>query len=195
MERLAFGGFLFPRCLGLGFVLELVLGDEGRRSEAASPGWRLSWGGISQESCPKGAPALTRSPQLQTYTRVCSREPGSNGKTSLAWFSPLQPSFWEQGMLLHLEGNSRSLLPSFHCSNNAPSSAAFSPPALFSPAQKAKPRRLLLNAQGLWTDLSPEPGGSCFPPAAWPRRLEGRFGAQPGSLPYSATWVVYKHNC
>lgn len=53
----AFGRFLFLRCLGLGFVLELVLGDEGCRSEAPGPCWRLSQGGMSQERSPKGLAA------------------------------------------------------------------------------------------------------------------------------------------
>lgn len=96
----AFRGFLFLCCLGLGFVLELVLGDEGHRSEALGPSWRLSWGGISQEKSPEGLTALSRSPQLQIRSGGCSRELGSNGKTSMAWFSLLQPSSWEQGMLI-----------------------------------------------------------------------------------------------
>ena len=124
----AFGGFLFLCCLGLGFVLELVLGDEGRRSEAPGPSWRLSQGGISQERSPNRLSALARSPRLQTRSGGYSRELESNGKTSLAWFSLLQPSSWEQGML-HLRGSSCSLFWTLRCSNNLPSDTFFSPPA------------------------------------------------------------------
>lgn len=99
----AFGGFLFLHCLGLGFVLELVLGDEGCRSEAPSPGWRLSQGGMRQERRLRGLPALARSPQIRS--RGWSRELGSSTKTSLPRYSLLQQSCREQGVL-HLWGSS-----------------------------------------------------------------------------------------
>lgn len=188
MEHGIRGGFLFLRCLGLGFVLELVLGDEGRRSEAPGPGWRLSRGGISQERGPE---------RLPRSLRPCSRELGSKGKTSLACFSLLQPLSREQGML-RLGGSSCSLFPSFRCSNNLPSASAtaFSPPARFSPAQKNEPKRLLSAPGGCEQICLPELGGGCFPSAnvaSETRRGGGaEFGAQPGSLPYSAACFFYK---
>lgn len=191
MERGIRGGFLFLRCLGLGFVLELVLGDEGRRSEAPGPGWRLSRGGISQERGPE---------RLPRSLRPCSRELGSKGKTSLACFSLLQPLSREQGML-HLGGSSCSLFPSFRCSNNLPSAAtaAFSPPARFSPAQKNEPKRLLSAPGGCEQICLPEPGGGCFPSANVASETRGGGGTNLGlSLaPFHIQPPVFfiKHNC
>lgn len=157
---MAFGGFLFLRCLGLGFVLELVLGDEGGRSEAPSPGWRLSRGGRSQERSPEGLPALARSPRLQTRSGGCSRELGSDGKTSLAWFSLFQPG--KQG-LLHLGGAHAAFSRTYAAAITFQAPPPFLLLPLFSPAQKDKPKRLLWAPGGCEQICLPELGGGCFP--------------------------------
>lgn len=134
----AFGGFLFLHCLGLGFVLELVLGDEGCRSEAPSPSWRLSQGGIRQERGPRGLPALACS-------RGWSRELGSNRKTSLAWCSLLQQSPREQRSECSISGGAHAALPHPYTAAGTFRVVPFLlllP--LFSPAQREKSKRLLL---------------------------------------------------
>lgn len=188
----AFGGFLFHRCLGLGFVLELVLGDEGCRSEAPSPSWRLSQGGISQERGPRRLPALARSPRLQICSRGWSREMGSNSKTSLAWYSLLQQSSREQGVL-HLWGSSCSLSSSLHCSRNLPSGAFSPPPAPVFSCTKGKIQKVVAGTGGCEQNCLVELGGGCFPSTeSWEGELWG--SAWLPSI-FSCLSFFYKHNC
>lgn len=139
----AFGGFLFLHCLGLGFVLELVLGDEGCRSEAPSPSWRLSRRGIRQERGPRGLPALARSPRLQIRSRGWSRELGSSRKTSLAWcsYSSSHPGSKE----CSVSGGAHAAFPHLYAAAGTFRVVPFLlllP--LFSSAQREESKRLLL---------------------------------------------------
>lgn len=186
----AFGGFLFLRCLGLGFVLELVLGDEGCRSEAPGPSWRLSRGGIRQERRPRGLPVLAHSPRLQTRSGGWSRELGSNRKTSLAWFSLLQQSSREQGVF-HLRGSSCSFSSSLHCSRNLPS-GAFSPPAPVFSCTKGKIQKAVAGAGGCEQNCLPELGGGCFPS---PESREGELWGSPWIPSIFSCLVFCEHNC
>lgn len=179
----AFGGFLFLCCLGLGFVLELVLGDEGCRSEAPGPSWRLSRGGIRQERRPRGLPVLAHSPRLQTRSGGWSRELGSNRKTSLAWFSLLQQSSREQGVF-HLRG-AHAAFPHPYTAAGTFQVVPFLLLPLFSPAQREKSKRLLLALRAVNRIVSQSWEGDVFPPQ---RAGRGNFGAHPGSHPYSAAW-------
>lgn len=190
----AFRGFLFLCCLGLGFVLELVLGDEGHRSEALGPSWRLSWGGISQEKSPKGLTALSRYPQLQTHSGGCSRQLGSNGKTSLAWFSLLQPSSWEQGMLI--SGGARAAFSRPHAAAVTFQATPLSSSCpCFLLHKKTNPKGCCwhLGAAGRFVSWSWE--GAVFPPPAWHQRPGRTLGLSLAPFRTQLPGFFYKHNC